>query len=124
VTRQTIAKIGTGALSWSQRRQTSLLVAAVAYSLFLQVLALVPGDAVVRTPNSLGGSKDHLSAPVDWRDFGHLGVYGVLGIVWLWALSTQSRRNYSALLVALIVAPGVGVVTELSQYRSRRGSSP
>ena len=68
------------------------------------------GDAL--DPSGGGGL---LSAPVDWRDFGHLAVYGFLGVLWLWALNSRRPHVASSLYLALVVAPVVGILTEVSQ---------
>jgi len=111
-----LAPSGGRFLAWSRKRPTIPLATAIAYSLFLQFLASLPGAKMHPMRDAFDPSGGGvLSAPVDWRDFGHLAVYGFVGVLWLWALNSRRPHGGSSLYLALVVAPVVGILTEVSQ---------
>ena len=114
--RRRLAQSGRRLLTWSRTRPSIPLAAAVAYSLFLQFLASLPGAKMHPMGDALDpAGAGVLSARVDWRDFGHLAVYGFLGVLWHWALNSRRPHVTSSFSSALIVAPAVGILTEVSQ---------
>jgi len=113
------ALVGTGGcfLGWSRAQRNVPLATAIAYSAFLQLLALLPDSSARPTHNrfvDFAGAA-LFTVPAGWRDLAHLPVYGLTGILWFWALNSREPQTAYSLSLAAIVASALGILTEVSQ---------
>ena len=115
--RQALVGAGGHFLSWSQGQRNVPLATAIAYSVFLQLLASLPDSSARPTHHQFVDSAGAalFTVPADWRDLAHLPVYGLMGILWFWALNSRGPQTASSSRLASIVAPAIGILTEVSQ---------
>jgi VanZ family protein len=87
------------------------------YSVLLQALSGFPNTTVAPTSraaiNALGDAM--FATPPALQNLAHLPLYGLLGLAWYWAFASKLRSQRAAVLVALCVSVGLGVVNEATQ---------
>lgn len=92
----------------------------MAYSVLLQALSGFPNTTVAPTRraaiNALGDAM--FATPPALQNFAHFPLYGLLGLAWYWAFASKLRSQRAAVLVALCVSVGLGVVNEATQLFS------
>ena len=99
----------------SGSRQRLAIVAALTYSIVLELLAAAPDPTTsnTSTPGVRELGTALFSVPVTLRNLLHVPIYAFLGVLWFYAVSGTQRRRPA--LQATAIACTVGLLTEFSQ---------